>query len=88
MATFQGRTFTDQRIALDGNEYESCTFKNVTLVYAGGALPAIRNCAFEQFNLAFEGAAENTLAFLRALSGPQSGFRPIVEGTFKAILEP
>lgn len=88
MTTYRGQTFADQRVALDGNEYENCTFRNVTLVYAGGALPAIRNCTLEQFNLAFEGGAENTLAFLRALSGPQSGFRGLVEGTFKAILDP
>jgi len=88
MAKFTSETFADQRVPIDGNEYENCTFKNVTLVYSGGPPPAIRNCQLDQFSLAFEGAAENTLAMLRALSSPQSGFRPIVEGTFNAILKP
>jgi hypothetical protein len=30
-----GRTFRNQRVLLDGHDYQNCTFENVTLVYNG-----------------------------------------------------
>lgn len=87
MAKHTGEHFENKDVVLDGNEFVDCTFKNVALVYSGGQIPAIQNCNFEAFALRFDGPARNTLEFLRGLSGPQSGFRPVVEATFKTILE-
>lgn len=33
----RGKTFRNERVLLDGFDYEGCTFENVTLVYNGGA---------------------------------------------------
>ncbi|WP_267395337.1 MULTISPECIES: hypothetical protein [unclassified Sphingomonas] len=38
-------TFTDERVALDGNTFKNCTFENCTLVHEGGPV------TFENFGL-------------------------------------
>jgi hypothetical protein len=66
MAT-NGAAFENSTEVLDGNEYDSCEFRNCRLVYRGGPLPHIVRCHFANCEWAFEDAAERTIAFLKLM---------------------
>jgi hypothetical protein len=58
---------------LDTNEYDSCEFRNCTLVYNGGKLPELLNCQFENVRWQFGEAAGRTLDLLGAIYRGGSG---------------
>ena len=49
MATHKDETFEDATVDLDGETFENCTFRNVTLAYSGGEPPVLDGCKFEGF---------------------------------------
>lgn len=72
-------------ISLDGNHYRNCHFDHCVLTYGGGVPPSFTDCRFRDSTLAFVGAAANTLAFLKAMDSPKSGFQRIVRETFRGF---
>jgi hypothetical protein len=80
---FQGKTFCNETIELDGNEYDGCRFENCQLIYRASAPMILTNCSFLGFTITLEGAAANTLDFLTALY--HGGFQPALEQTFHNI---
>jgi hypothetical protein len=62
-----GATICDE-VAIDGNEYDGCTFNQAVLVYSGGAHPSFHNCALNGCTVRFSGAAERTLRLMRSFS--------------------
>jgi hypothetical protein len=78
-------TFSSCEVELDSNEFENCRFDNCILIYRGGTPPSIVGCSFGQFQIRFADSAGNTLLFLKILFESGSGFREIVESTFKGI---
>ncbi len=85
MAKFESQIFMGHHV-VDGNSYLACTFHDCVVVYRGGET-SIEYCQFVgSTRLSFEGAAANSIAFLRALqSGGLSGMvQPIVN----AIVNP
>lgn len=83
MAQFKNRTFEDQRMVLDGHEYDGCTFQRCELVYAGGKLPSLTNNNFDQCRWTFDGAAARTLAFLSGMY--RGGGKELIEQTFETV---
>ena len=81
---FEDATLTG-RIAIDGRSFERCRFERAVLVYAGGPLPRIENCGFDNSTFQFEGAAARSLALLKALSAQSSGLRDIFKASFPKI---
>lgn len=83
------RTFTDQaftgRVLLDGASFRGCTFQRAVLVYSGGAPPSLQNCTFQGVTFEFAGAAARSLAFLKAMSAPSSGFRDVFKASFPKL---
>ena len=75
--------FQNERIQLDGAVYLRCRFEGCTLVYSGGALPVLHGCHFDPVELAFEGAAANTLTLIASMY--HGGFKPFIEKTFDNI---
>jgi hypothetical protein len=73
------------RIAIDGRSFERCRFERAILVYAGGPLPRIEQCAFANSTFQFEGAAARSLALLSAMSAQSSGLRDIFKASFPKI---
>ena len=63
---YEGEHFRDQRVQLDGNEFEGCRFTNVLFDYAGGPV-AISGCRFEGFAWQFTGALGRGLRMLAQL---------------------
>lgn len=81
---YEDETLTG-RIAIDGRSFERCRFERALLVYAGGPLPRIENCAFDNSTFQFEGAAARSMALLKALSAKSSGLRDIFKASFPKI---
>jgi hypothetical protein len=83
------RRFSGQRltgdVVLDNTTFESCAFKNARLVYFGGPLPSIRDCAFDGVSFRFDGAAGRTLAFLQAMTSSSSGFKDVFKASFPRL---
>lgn len=86
MATHKDETFEDATVDLDGETFENCTFRNVTLAYSGGEPPVLDGCKFEEFTFDFRGAASNTALFMRALSEAPGG-DDIIRQNFPALFK-
>lgn len=81
------------RVIVDDQHFDSCTFRDAQLVFMGGAPPILRNCQMENTQLAFEGAAHNTLKHLRAMAAGSPDFRAALaallpELTAPAVVQP
>jgi len=65
---FDGRTFKDTVVDLDGREFYNCTFINCGIRYSGSR-PGITldGCTFDRCHFVFDGYATNTVAFLSAI---------------------
>jgi hypothetical protein len=66
------------RAIVDDHRFERCTFRDAELVYTGGTPPALIDCSFENARLVFEGPADSTVQYLRALAGGAPQFRAAV----------
>ena len=75
---FTDQVFDGGEVPLDGNSYSNCTFRNVTLQYAGGDLD-MTDCALESFRLQFFGDLERGLFTLYQLFG-EEGLVRIIRG--------
>ena len=76
-----GETFTGD-VVLDHGVFDRCAFVNARLRYAGGRPPVLQNCTFSNISFTFEGAAGETLAFLKAMSNPRSGLSDVFKASF------
>lgn len=63
---YEGQSFRNERVRLDGNEFDSCHFINVMFDYAGGPIH-LRGCTFEGFDWQFGGDLARGLAVLAQL---------------------
>ena len=81
---YEDETLTG-RIAIDGRSFERCRFERAILVYAGGPLPRIENCGFDNSTFQFEGAAARSMALLKAMSAKSSGLRDVFKASFPKI---
>ena len=80
----QNETFTGE-VELDDNEFENCTFSGASLIYRGGAPPSLNGCNFTNVRFNFQGSAANTVAFLKAMSAPNSGLQSVIRDTFPGL---
>ena len=64
---FSNKTFKDETVDLDGNEYVGCTFLQTKLMYLGGTIPHFDSCKFDAGRFMFEKGAGNAIEFLREL---------------------
>ena len=59
--------FNHESVALDGESFDGCEFRDCRLVYSGGEPPSFVNCRFDGCDWRFEDAAANTLAHLKTV---------------------
>lgn len=65
---FKGAEFRPQQeVQLDGIRFSECRFDGAVLIYLGGPPPKFENCSFSGVDLAFGGAAKDTIATLQWL---------------------
>ncbi len=72
-------------VELDGNEFDNITFSAALLIYRGGTPPSLNGCNFTDFKFQFQGAAANTVAFLKAMAAPNSGLQSVVRDTLPGL---
>ena len=63
---YQGERFINQRVRLDGNQFEDCRFTNVVFEYSGGPIH-LCGCEFNGFGWDFGGELARGLAVLGQL---------------------
>ncbi len=83
MALYQGRTFTNETVVLDGSDYRDCTFTDCVIVFHGTAAVSMNGVTTNNCRWTFEGAAGLTVKFLTALY--QGGFSEMIEMTYENI---
>jgi hypothetical protein len=83
MTTQRKKTFKNETVELDGNEFIDCKFQGCQLVYSGGPLPRFDGCAFDASPFNFQKGAGNALHFLRDLY--HAGLSQNVEALFDHI---
>ncbi len=59
--------FNHETVALDGEHFADCDFRDCRLVYAGGEPPTFENCRFDGCEWKFDGAAARTLAHMKGV---------------------
>ena len=79
------KTYRDQTVVLDGNDFAQCVFENCTLEYQGVKAVNLTGNTLNNCQWSFKGPAANAVQFMNALyrSGPQ-GAR-LIESTFNTI---
>jgi len=78
-----GQGFAGERVVIDGNHFEDCTFDTCTLIYRGGVPPNFLRCDFAAPRFVFEEAAQSTLQLMSAIYNGID--ERIVEKTFDEI---
>jgi len=80
---FSNKTFKDETVELDGNQYVDCSFQGCKLVYNGGGIPHFEGVKFEGGSFMFEKGAGNAVEFLRELY--HAGLHQNVEAFFDDV---
>ena len=86
MAKHVGEQFSNLPVALDGEQFTRCTFTRCRIIYRASTPATVAGNTFDTCGYEFEGAAANTIHFLRDLYhgvGPQG--RKLVEEVFDGI---
>lgn len=87
MITTAAKTFTDERVPVDGVQFVDCDFVRATLVLHGYGAPGFDGCTFTDCRWEFTGPAGVALGFLRACAADPAT-RPMIAATFPEIACP
>jgi len=79
VAEFKDQTLTGA-VTLDGGVFINIDFNYAELSYSGGVPPGFDNCRFTNATFSIDGAAGNTLAFLRSMAPASTNMRFVVLG--------
>lgn len=79
------KTYRDQTVVLDGNEFDQCVFENCTLEYQGVKAVNLSGSTLNNCQWSFKGPAANAVQFMSAMyqSSPQGAL--LIESTFNTI---
>lgn len=67
MADHVAKIFAGETLHVDGQRFVDCEFRNVVLVFEGGAVPAFTGCTLVDCAWRMDAAAERTLQLRRFL---------------------
>ncbi len=59
--------FNHERVALDGERFSDCEFRDCRMIYRGGVPPHFDDCRFAGCEWVFDDAAADTLAHLKTV---------------------
>lgn len=62
-----GEIYNHETVAMDGETFSACEFRDCRLVYAGGEPPVFAGCTFVGCDWKYDEAAARTLAFLKVV---------------------
>jgi hypothetical protein len=75
--------FSHETVALDGELFSDCEFRDCRMIYRGGEPPKFESCRFIECDWRFEGAAAHTLDFMKGLWAV--GAKAQVQAVIKSI---
>lgn len=78
-----GITYNHETVALDGESFADCEFRDCRLVYSGGEPPSFARCKFDGCDWRFDDAAARTLAHMKVVWG--LGAKATVQALIKEI---
>lgn len=76
-------SYNHETVALDGERFDGCEFRDCRMVYSGGKAPVFKDCQFVNCDWRMEDQAAETLACLRAMWA--AGAKPRVQELIKEI---
>ena len=89
MKTVRGKTFSGQRVVLDGKAFIECHFKDTTLVLEGSGLFEMQNCKIEEdCKLAVEGAGQVMLHSLKMMLYSGGWMSRVADNVLHAVRQP
>jgi hypothetical protein len=89
MKTIRSKTFTGQRVVLDGKCFVDCHFKNADLIIEGNALFEMSNCKIEEdCRLAVEGPGKILLHTLKMMLHSSGWMSRVADNVLHAVRQP
>ena len=89
MKTIRSKTFTGQRVILDGKCFVECHFKNADLIIEGNALFEMSNCKIEEdCRLAVEGPGKVLLHTLKMMLHSSGWMSRVADNVLHAVRQP
>jgi hypothetical protein len=89
MKTIRSKTFTGQRVILDGKCFVDCHFKNADLIIEGHALFEMSNCKIEEdCRLAVEGPGKVLLHTLKMMLHSAGWMSRVADNVLHAVRQP
>lgn len=86
LEVISNRTFVNERVDIDGVNFQDCSFSDCIMVFSGKAVFLFERCKTERSQIKYEGAAETTIEALACMYA--SGMKAYVEGMFELIRNP
>ncbi|MED5545760.1 MAG: hypothetical protein VYD90_10965 [Pseudomonadota bacterium] len=86
LTVVSGKNFANERVDIDGVDFNECTFNNCILVYSGGLPFYFSGGGVTNTTIESEGHAKATLDALSAAYG--AGMRSWVENIFALVRNP
>jgi hypothetical protein len=77
-----GEAYNHETVALDGEAFSDCEFRDCRLVYAGGEPPTFSGCKFDSCDWRLDDAAARTVAYLKTvwLAGDKATVQAVIKG--------
>ena len=89
MKTIRSKTFTGQRVVLDGKCFVDCHFQNADLIIEGEGLFEMSNCKIEEdCRLAVEGPGKVLLHTLKMMLHSAGWMSRVADNVLHAVRQP
>jgi len=89
MKTVRGKSFTGQRVVLDGKAFFDCQFKEATLVIEGNGVFEMHNCKIEEdCKLAVEGPGQVLLHTLKMMLFSSGWMSRVADNVLHSVRQP
>jgi hypothetical protein len=77
-----GEAYNHETVALDGEAFSDCEFRDCRLVYSGGEPPTFSGCKFDACDWRLDDAAARTVAYLKTvwLAGDKATVQTVIKG--------
>jgi hypothetical protein len=89
MKTIRGKSFSGQRVVLDGKTFVDCYFKDANLVLEGSGVFEMQNCRIEEdCRLSIEGPGQILLHSLKMMLYSGGWMERVADNVLHAVRQP
>jgi hypothetical protein len=85
MAVHNQKTFANQEVVLDGNEFHGCELRHCNLIYKAQDVVKLEHCHLVGCTWQFEDAALRTVTMLKGLYRTGRAGKEVVEAIFQQV---